>query len=97
MLGVPCPPVIDQELFDELTDHRNELPPMIFADNGFPVVPHTGGTAGGVMLHETPPPGVMVKVLEQELVQPLLLVIVTVYVPAVFSVTHCEVAPVLQR
>jgi hypothetical protein len=38
-----------------------------------------------------------VNALLHELVQPLLLVVVTVYVPAVLKVTHCVVAPVLHK
>ena len=38
-----------------------------------------------------------ITVFEQELVQPLPLVTVTVYVPPVVTVIHCVVAPVLHR
>jgi hypothetical protein len=38
-----------------------------------------------------------VNALLHELVQPLLLVVVTVYVPAAFTVIHCVVAPVLHK
>jgi hypothetical protein len=41
--------------------------------------------------------GFTVNALLHELVQPLLLVVVTVYVPAAFTVIHCVVAPVLHK
>ena len=49
IVGVFCPAVISQELFDEVTVHEYVLAPLEFEVSELPVNPQTGGMAGATI------------------------------------------------